>query len=70
MEKKESIVVDYMLVVLYFIIVAVCGMTVVYRWDIMMQWVLPIILFCGTTAIFASYILFLWKQAKKQKENA
>ena len=70
MKMKDSIVVDYLLVVLYFVIVAICAMTVIFRWDIMMRWVLPLLLFCGTTGIFGSYLRALWKISKKKKANA
>ena len=66
-KRNDSIKVDYMIVALYFIIVAGLFITLVFRIDFLVAYVLPYGVIAAVSVIFLDYLRKILK-ATNQKE--
>lgn len=64
-KPNDSIVIDYMIALLYVVIVALLFVTLVYRIDFMVAYVLPYGVIIAVTLIFINYLTKILGSIKK-----
>lgn len=69
MKKKESIIIDLLIVLAYIAIVIFGFLCIRFKLEFMLQWGFPIILITVVTAVFVNYIVIVVGRAKKNMSD-